>query len=295
MGSNYFVWPDGKKFALCLTHDVDRVKKEWWHCLYYFAKTKKIYHLRSLFPQREDPYWNFERIMGIEEKYGVRSTFFFLNECKKVEVLKPITYPLAFGNYDISDTGIVAIIKKLYEGGWEVGVHGSYDSYASKKLLLKEKEELEQVLGKSVYGIRQHYLNLKMPETWKIQRDVGFKYDGSFGYRDKIGFRDGKELPFKPFNDDFLIIPLAIMDGPLFASSKNLDDAWSKCKELMDYCEKKGALLTVLWHNNRFHDREWPGHAEVYERIIYECLKRKAFIGRMIDIRSAFLHGDRER
>lgn len=286
MGCSSFVWPNCKRFALCLTHDVDRVKKEWWHCLYYFVKTRRIYHLRSLFPQKEDPYWNFERIMDIEEKYGVRSTFFFLNECKKVEVFKPITYPLAFGNYDISDPGIVGIIKKLYESGWEVGVHGSYDSYASKKLLIKEKEEFERVLGHPVYGIRQHYLNLKVPNTWKIQRDVGFKYDASLGYRDKVGFREGRELPFKPFNDDFLIIPLAIMDGPLFTSSRSVDDAWHKCKELINYCEKKGALLTILWHNNRFDEKEYPGQAEVYENIIEECQKRNAFIGRAIDIRN---------
>jgi len=89
MSKVYFAWPEGKKFALCLTHDVDRIRKEWWHCLYYFAKTKRMYHLRSLFPQSEDSYWNIERIMNIEDRYGVRSTFFFLKESKKLEVFKP--------------------------------------------------------------------------------------------------------------------------------------------------------------------------------------------------------------
>lgn len=294
MSISPFVWPDGKRFALCLTHDIDRVKKEWWHCLYYFLKTKRIYHLRSLFPQKEDPYWNIERIIGIEEKYGVRSTFFILNECKTVEIFNPSTYPLAFGNYDIFDPEIVVIIKKLYEGGWEIGVHGSYDSYISKKMLLKEKEDLERVLGWPVYGIRQHYLNLKVPETWQYQRNVGFKYDASFGHSDKVGFRDERELPFTPF-DDFLIIPLAIMDGPLFASSKTVDDAWRKCRELIDYCEKKGALLTILWHNNRFNEMEYPGQADVYERIIAECKKRNAFIGRAIDVRNTYLTMTKQR
>lgn len=272
-------WPDGKKFALCLTHDIDRVHKSWWHCAYYFLKTQDTYHIKSLFTRkREMPYWNFETIMSIEQKYGVYSTFFFLDESKKTNIFNPSTYKLTFGNYKINDPKIVEIIKKLDSGGWEIGVHGSYDSYLSKDLLIKEKATLEKILGKHVLGVRQHYLNLNIPRTWAIQKEVGFKYDASFGYRDKVNFREGKDIPFKPIGDGFLEIPLTIMDGPLFESSKNIEDAWQKCQELIDYSEKTGALLTVLWHNNRFNEKEYPGQTWLYEKIILECQKRGAWV-----------------
>lgn len=274
------MWPDDKKFALCLTHDVDRVDKFWWHCAYYFAKTGRAYHLKSLLTKgKERPYWNFEKIMDIEEKHGVRSTFFFINETKKLEILKFNTFKLALGNYDLNSPRIKKIIKKLDDCEWEIGVHGSYDSYNNKELLAWEKRELEVLIGKPVVGIRQHYLRLEIPETWKIQQEVGFKYDASFGFRDRVEFRDGKFLPFKPIGGDFVAIPLAIMDGPLFAFSTNLQDAWFKCEKMINLAEKTGAILTVLWHNNRFNDYEYPGQMKIYERIIEESKKRDAWIG----------------
>ncbi len=272
-------WPEGKRFALCLTHDVDRVDKSWWHCIFYFLKTRRVYQLRSLFTKkRERPFWGFDRIMELEEKHGVRSTFFFLNETKKVEPLKPSTFGLAHGYYKIHDPRIVDIIKTLDSGGWEVGVHGSYDSYNNRELLAKEKVTLEGILGKPVRGIRQHFLNLDAPRTWEYQRDVGFEYDATFGFRDRADFRDGKDAPYYPLGDGFVEIPLAIMDGPLFKSSGGLEDAWKTCERLIGQAEKNGSLLTVLWHNNRFNEDEHPGQSVIYERIIEECQRRGAWV-----------------
>ena len=47
---------------------------------------------------------------------------------------------------------------------------------------------------------------------------------------------------------------------------------------------KKGALLTVLWHNNRFNENEYPGQARVYEKIIEESMKRGAWVATGKDI-----------
>jgi peptidoglycan/xylan/chitin deacetylase (PgdA/CDA1 family) len=223
------------------------------------------------------PYWNFEKIMDIEKKFDVRSTFFFLNETKKIDLFKPSTYKLTLGHYNIDDPRIVRIIRRLDSYGWEIGVHGSYDSYLSKELLLREKKALENVLHKPVLGIRQHYLNLDIPRTWELQKEAGFKYDASFGLRDSIGLRDRIGMPFQPLGDGFIEIPLAIMDGPLFELSKDGRYAWQKCKKLIDLAEERGELLTVLWHNNRFNEKEYPGGTEIYEKIIKEGLERDAW------------------
>jgi hypothetical protein len=67
--SNAPTWHNDKKFAVCLTHDVDRVKKSYQY-LTNFAKTLRSYHLLSFF-LKEEPYWHFEKIMKIEEKYEI--------------------------------------------------------------------------------------------------------------------------------------------------------------------------------------------------------------------------------
>ena len=141
-------------------------------------------------------------------------------------------------------------------------------------------------MGDEVIGIRQHYLNLDIPNTWKFQKEVGFKYDASFGYNDRIGFRDEKYLPFHPFNDStFLEIPLVLMDAALFRNTKNLEDAWKKCINLINETEKRNGLLMVLWYQRVFNEKEFSGWSKIYERIIQICIEKEAWITKADNIR----------
>jgi len=82
--------------------------------------------------------------------------------------------------------------------------------------------KLEKVLGKKIVGYRNHYLKFKVPETWGLPKEAGFKYDTTLGYADCVGFRNGMCHPFKPFDlninsyINILEIPLIIMDRTLF-------------------------------------------------------------------------------
>ncbi|MHA1396017.1 MAG: hypothetical protein ACTSRZ_21140, partial [Promethearchaeota archaeon] len=179
-----------------------------------------LYHLFSIV--KENHYWNFEKIIEIEKKYKIKSTFFFLNESKKLNILWPKTWKISLGNYSINNPKIIKIIYWLDKNGWEIGVHGSYNSHNSKKLLLKEKNCLEKIINHEVIGIRQHYLNLGK-NTWELQSKAGFKYDSSFGFKREIGFKNNKYTPFFPLkeNPKFMVIPLALMDSCLM-NKKNI-------------------------------------------------------------------------
>jgi len=270
-----FTLPSSKKFLVWLSHDVDRVYKTFFHSIYYAINERNIRHFLDYF-KKGNPYWNFERIMSLESKHGVRSTFFFLNESMKASVLQPRSFILAKGRYEILDPKIQEIIRKVDHDGWEVGVHGSYESYKNQPLLENEKQTLEGIVNHPVTGIRQHYLNLSIPQTWKIQKSVGLKYDASYGLTQDIGFRDQVFYPFRPFNDEFIVFPLTIMEKPLFDRSKDLEDAWETCLKWIGLAEKKGTLLSLLWHQRIFDEHGFPGYREIYERIIVECLKRDA-------------------
>lgn len=271
-------WPNDKKFAVFLSHDVDRIRKRLFHVIYYFYKEKRIYHLYSKFMKKE-PYWNFDIIMELENKYRVKSTFFFLNESMKFNLFKPKDWKLVFGRYKIDDPKVVSKIRELSDGGWEAGVHGSYNSYQNVELLKKEKSKLEAIVGKKVYGIRQHYLNLEIPETWKKQREAGFVYDASFGLKNEVGFKDNLYYPFFPFEDSFSVFPLVIMDTYLMKNSLDVNDAWEKCIQKIDLVEKKNGILSVSWHQRVFNEKEFPGYTHMYEKIIKECKKRNAWFG----------------
>ncbi|MCW7075517.1 MAG: polysaccharide deacetylase family protein [Candidatus Methanospirare jalkutatii] len=278
-------WPDGKKFAVCLTHDVDRVHKSYQY-ITHFVRNIGRGDFRSAINQitsvarklhGDEPYWNFDRIMEIERNLGVKSTFFFLNEQKKVCVL-PNEWKLYRGRYDIKDKRIVEMIKKLDAEGWEIGVHGSYNSYRDFDMMKEEKETLEEILGKRVHGISQHYCNLEIPSTWEYHEKLGFSYDASLGFVTDIGFRWGTCYPFHPFNPEngrilsLWELPITIMDNACAYKS------WQDIMEIINTVEKYNGLLLLRWHQAVFNEREFPGRSKIYERIIKVCKERNAWI-----------------
>ncbi len=282
-------YPNNAKFAVCLTHDIDRVKKthQYFTRFVRFLKRKhiraavnEIYNFfRFYFSDiKKDPYWP-GRIIDIEGKLGVKSTFFFLNETKKTNWFNPKEWKLSFGRYKIDDPGVVEFIKRIDNEGWEVGLHGSYDSYKDKNLLSKEKEKLEGILGKEIYGIRQHYLNLNIPETWKIQKELGIKYDSSFGSVNEFV----NDKPFHPFDDaNFLVIPLVIMDTGLFSKNDDIEFIFKKFKKLIDIVEKENGVITLNWHY--YNEYEFPGEAKLYRKIIDICKEKGAWIATCSDV-----------
>ncbi len=260
-------------FKVALTHDIDRVKKT----TQYFTHSLRgvlngnfsnaLKNLRGI-GNRNSEYWNFERIMEIEDKYSVRSSFYFLNEPANINIFDFRRFKNSFGRYRITEQRVADIIKLLNRGNWEIGLHGSFNSFKSLDMLKREKKELESVLGAGVIGIRQHYLNLDGIDTWKRQSEAGFLYDSSFGYTKGIGFKEGICRPFNPFNNRFTVFPLAVMDYN-FATAKN---KWDEFNSLCRTIEKEGGILVLNWHNCAFSKNDYPGSEELYIECIKRCL-----------------------
>ena len=189
---------------------------------------------------------------------------FFLNESIGPVLSKPKSWKLAFGRYDIHDKRIVNVIKKLEAGGWEIGIHGSYNSYKDYELLKREKKVLEEIVGHPIRGIRQHYLNTS-ESTWDIQNRVGLKYDSSWGYTKDIGYKEGKTNPFFPIEgSDFCEIPMTIMDGPF----SEVENRWERFMEIIEETERMGGYLVINYHNNNFDSFDNPGFKEDYIRML---------------------------
>lgn len=272
-------WPGNKKFAACLSHDVDVPFK---YNLIGSLKEIKNNPKRAIsvffkFIAKENPYWQFENIMRIEKSYGFRSTFFFC--AKRRHIKDPY--------YNIKNKKIQNIIKKLDKEGFEIGLHGSYLSYNNKKYLEEEKEILESILNKKIAGNRQHFLNFSK-NTPKILSELGFAYDSTFGSAKKAGFRDNKYLPF--YYGKLLEIPMSVMDAALFSQSKSYDDAWEKTRNLIDFAERKSALITFNWHEYVFYGTEFKGWGKLYIQILGYLKKKDAYVGSLGSIAASFKH-----
>ena len=261
---------------VALTHDVDRVNKSYQYITYTLRNLLNFkfndlkYHILSIF--KEEPYWNFPEIIRIEKNYNVKSTFYFLNESIRFNLFNPSNWKLSLGRYKIDAEPVKCVIKWLDTNGWEIGLHGSYKSYINKDMLAREKFILDSILGHEVMGIRQHYLNLERNITWRIQKDVGFKYDTTFGLKNDIGFAENIHTPFRPFNDNFIVFPMIIMDDCFMKISNKSE----KLKELLDECDKFNAIFVINWHQRAFNENEFLNFKDQYIQIIEECLRRNA-------------------
>ncbi|WP_408957973.1 polysaccharide deacetylase family protein [Natrinema sp. 74] len=274
--------PGDAAFALCLTHDVDRPYKGF-RSLYYATRERPGYHLRTALSST-NPYWQFEDIMALEDELDVRSAFYFLNEQHLLadrpidEWLSPSNWVQHLGRYDITASEIVDVVCALDDGGWEVGLHGSYHSADDRERLREEKAALEDVLGRPVAGGRQHYLRLSVPDTWRHHRAIGLEYDATLGSSTECGFQAGYR-PLRPFDDDFLVFPLTIMEQALPDPGTDIEAARDVCERILTEAAEHSAVMTVLWHPRYFNEREFPGFQSLYRWLVERARERGAWIG----------------
>lgn len=271
--------PDDHSFALCLTHDVDRPYKTF-QAPYYALAQRNLDHLFDLLPGA-NPYWQFNRVAEMEEELGVRSAFYFLDEQRlwerpAREWLSPSAWSRYLGRYDIESTDIAAVIKRLSDGGWEIGLHGSYHSYDDPGRLAAQKSRVEAVLDRPVTGGRQHHLNLDVPNTWRHHVDVGLQYDTSLGSSETYGFDHGYRI-HRPFDNEFVVFPLTLME--LALPDPRTDRAWSVCEELLEEARENEAVMTVLWHPRYFSEPDFPGFGSLYQRLVERALEMDAWVG----------------
>ena len=278
-----FSWPDRHQFALFLSHDVDQVyDRELFSILGTLNQLRRMWLridprrckecikrlARSVF-RPKDPLVQFKRILSIERYFSFRSTFYFLEDR---------TFNRYGGRYRYNDSTVKSIVRMVLDSGCEIGVHGSYYALDKPDVYRKQLESFENAFGIKPIGIRNHYLRHTGIKSWAAQSQAGFKYDGSFGFRDQVGIRKGRLFPFFPseltenntsIDRDFVAIPLTVMDSSLFrAMSLTPTKALNKCKELVTEIERDGGVLSLLWHNNYFDEPEFADWERVYEEIL---------------------------
>lgn len=283
--------PWGYSYMVALTHDVDitSVKERSWFSVGYavyncFLNRDFIDGIRILLAKTKtfkksfakDPWNCFEEWIQIEKEIGLKSSFYFI----PFKNLAGIDAPkVREAKYDLD----VGLIRRLVEGGWEVGVHG-IDNW---RRVEKGEEELKQIfkLTKSKVGTRIHWLFFD-EETWKRLDAAGYYYDTSFGYNDDVGFRAGTLQVYKPKGVENLVeLPLNIQDGSLFRRKYlNLSEKYAKkrCDEIFDYAKKYGGVVTLLWHQvSLAAPHKW---GNFYRYLVEKGLKEGAWVTRAIDV-----------
>jgi hypothetical protein len=278
-------WPDGKRAAIGLSHDVDgpdkyavlralreRRRPPLRTAAHYYARALLALG-RRVRDHHPDNFWLFDQIMGVEAALGLRSTFFFAS----------MPSYGAWGGapdvmYDVAWPMFRPVFASMLAGGFEVGLHASYTAHEAVERFAWEKQRLEEVTGSTIAGVRHHYRHLGPDEarTLSFHELAGFVYDCSLAFNDHPGFRRNVALPFRPWHAqssrplDVLQIPTFCMDGSLFAANQTSAEAVDNISQYIDAIKRVGGVGAIDWHVRTAYpaNTEFAEWARAYRRVL---------------------------
>jgi hypothetical protein len=275
-------WPEGKKYAVGLSHDCDTMhpghpREVAASAAKWLLRRKRVFlnmavsGLKYRHSPMESPSWGFSGWRQYEEQHTVRSCFYLpppplacrrrLNDCKS----------------DAFSAGIDwKVFQDLNGQGWEFGLHPVLNAKDNPEEFLLEKAALEERLGAPVEGLRHHYLaidNLHPYRTFRKHAAAGFLYDASLGWQEKAGFRAGTALPFQPYDPE-LYAPLELIELPLtlmdtYVMNGDAARAVEAGVAIAGTVRDAGGAMMLNWHTETYCDRLlYRGYRTVLDSIL---------------------------
>ncbi|MFB5612650.1 MAG: polysaccharide deacetylase family protein [Nitrosarchaeum sp.] len=221
-----------KKQYVFLSHDVD------WS--FEGPSKEHVFKRKDRFDQKlfsstpfNKLYHNFPEYMEIEDKFDVKSTFFFRTQYES-------------GDYRDYQKDI----KDLINGGWEIGLHSDPSSIDSIEKIKKEKDNLEKLTNSKISGNRVHYLSNDKQLPKKLS-ELGFVYDSSNRKtKDSITSQD---MGYQKI-DNIIEFPVTVMDAYLFTyMGISEEKIVPTIEKTLNSCRKLDSdfnIITILWHDN---------------------------------------------
>lgn len=215
---------------------------------------------------KKDPFDNFELMEGLHRKYNFTAIYFFLFSKK---------YTRYDVNISVKNKEFRKRIKEVSRTA-TVGVHPSYHSRYDFKLIDEEIHLLSNVLNTPINSSRQHYLKLRLPNTYKSLISLGIAHEYSMGYASMPGFRASTTHSFKFFDlkheqISFLNVhPFCVMDAT-FKTYLNYskEQAYNTIVNLMNNVKNVEGHFISLWHNESLSENEiWRGWSDLYEQML---------------------------
>ena len=289
-------WPEGRRWAAAFTHDVDIVAGwplfaalRWTELLWKGEFSRAASAIGSAFgalgaaPVEQ----GVEAIIAMEREAGVRATWFVL---AGVPTLR--SWRAGDITYRLDAPGSQRLLERILAAGHEVGLHGSFQTRDSADLMARERERVARAIGNRPDGVRQHFLRLDPGSTPAGAEHAGFRYDASFGFADRNGFRLGladvvplwRETTGKPLS--LLEAPLTWMDRTLSKYQGQEDPGrWVEdALELASTCREAGGLWVGLWHPNVMPALGFPGALAAFGQLVRGIVAEAPYVAPLAEI-----------
>jgi hypothetical protein len=290
----------GGRFALALTHDIERVRPRASRHLVDGARRSVRGAVngdrpqlraglgdlrRTLMPSggdRENPCWPFPALPARERSLGTGSTYFIMASHRH--------------RSDGADARAYArrrstLVRLLRGYGREVGILGNERHGRDLAGLLADRATLATAAEAPVEGIRLCRLRCLYHETLPLLDAAGLVYDSSLAFPEHLGFRCGCSFPFHPY-DIAHERPLGLVELPLAVAEATLQEQTRPSAEaaaaaalgVLERVRLSGGAAAVLWRQERFDDRAGSGYGEVYWRIVHWALEQGGFAGSAAEV-----------
>jgi hypothetical protein len=284
------LWPDGRRFAVCLTHDVDLIGPQLTAAqLVRYARAgmapgapdqnnplgriarpplRLARTLRRGIARAPSARDGLERCVALESERGIVSSYLFTVPPARRSRYDCVYSPSDPCSFRGRRMRVVDIMRTLAKEGFDVGLHGSYRAALDPGALTEERDALEIASGLEVTTTRQHFLHWEIRTTPALQEQAKLRVDSTLGFNANVGFRAGTSLPFHHFDVGtgrplaLLEVPLVIQDGALLGPEGlglGLPEAREIVRQLFDSIAEVGGLATLLVHPDKLALPGWLG------------------------------------
>jgi hypothetical protein len=275
-GASISLW-EGRRAAVCLTHDVDYYRKAkpllmaakllsefFRHGNMRRGSMHLLDFVKTILRMKRDSYLTIDDLREMEK--GFRTTYYFLSA----------RTTRWYRNYGLKKE-VGEQIMGLNKEGAEIGLHATLYAFDNSRIMYRERESLETAVRVKTHGVRNHELRWDPRKSWQIQDRAGFLYDSTLTFAEKGGFRCGVCHPFQPFDLmnnrrlEIWEVPLTMMDVTLRDPkylSMSPEQSYEELIRYLHVVEEFKGIFVLLWHNTSFDEVEWKGWRWIYEKFL---------------------------
>lgn len=138
-----------------------------------------------------------------------------------------------------------------------VGLHASWAASLQASVLQQEQETLQRILQQPNQSNRMHYINFRLPQTFRELLQVGIRKEYSMGYGTINGFRAGTSTPYYWYDleaeciTELEIHPFGWMDAnSIFEQKDTPADAAIELQLMQQRVQQSGGQMITIWHNH---------------------------------------------
>lgn len=289
-------WPEGRRWAMAMTHDLDVVSG--WP-LFTLARLAELFRRGRLHEMGqvvsaamgavgEFPVLAaLTEVLEIERRFGVPSTWFVLTGDPTLARWRrgDVTYRL-------EGAAARRCLLAIQHEGHEVGLHGSMETWIDPAAFAAERRRLEGVTGAPVRGVRQHFLKMRPGATQRAMVSAGLGYDASYGFSGRNGFRLGVADLVQGWDaaegkgGGLEEVPLHWMDRAL-SKYQGIEDPRELVADglaLAEAARVEEGVWVGLWHPNLAPALGYPGAPEAFTWMLEELAGQGAWMARLGEV-----------